>query len=114
MADTGQESEPMVADFNSTDRRLAVTAGDRDRRARRWPRGHVAVALAALVGLAAACSAPARGGSAALPAAAPLPGACQPTDRGSFELPSDKGMNYGAPTTASGQWLGMSWLRTDT
>jgi hypothetical protein len=74
------------------------------------------------MGLAAACggsggsgtSAGSGGGGQALPQAAPLPASCQPTARAAFQLPSDKGLNYGEPETAGGDWLGTTWLRSDT
>ena len=40
------------------------------------------------------------------PGSSPAPG--QP----GFDLPSIKGLNYGTPKTASGNWLGTRWLRT--
>jgi hypothetical protein len=61
----------------------------------------------------AACAGPVSRGSAALPAAQPLPAACQATSRAQFQLPSDKGLNYGGPRAASGEWLGSRWLRSD-
>jgi hypothetical protein len=48
------------------------------------------------------------------PAAQPLPTACQPTTHRSFQLPSDKGLNYGEPDSVTGDWLGPSWLRPGT
>jgi hypothetical protein len=60
------------------------------------------------------CASPSGGRSASLPTAQPLPAACQPTSRGLFQLPSDKGLNYGVPTTVNGEWLGSRWLRPHT
>jgi hypothetical protein len=60
-----------------------------------------------------ACAGPIRSGTAQLPAARPLPAACQATSRAPFQLPSDKGLNYGVPSAISGEWLGSRWLRTD-
>jgi hypothetical protein len=47
-------------------------------------------------------------------AARPLPTVCQPTSRGPFQAPSDKGLNYGSPEAVDGSWLGTRWLRPDT
>jgi hypothetical protein len=36
---------------------------------------------------------------------------CAPPGQRTFQLPSANGLNYGAPLTASGQYLGAQWLR---
>jgi len=79
-------------------------------------RGTAALAglLVAILATAACASSGGGGADAPLPTAQPLPAACQPTSRGAFQLPSDKGLNYGNPITANGEWLGSRWLRPDT
>jgi hypothetical protein len=68
------------------------------------------VAIAILALGAAACSAP--GGTAQTGAATVA--ACPPAARPPFALPTVKGINYGQPAAADGQYLGSSWLRTGT
>src|SRR2546430_4351326 len=79
-------------------------------------RGTAALAglLVAILATAACASSGGGGADAPLPTAQPLPAACQPTSRGAFQLPSDKGLNYGNPITAKGEWLGSRWLRPDS
>jgi hypothetical protein len=70
----------------------------------RWAR-----LLAALLGVAA-CAGPGGGG----PQGAATVAACAPGPRAAFALPSVKGINYGAPAAANGQYLGLAWLRPGT
>ncbi len=54
-----------------------------------------------------------------LPGFGPQPGAatvaaCAPATRPPFDLPTVKGINYGEPAAADGQYLGLAWLRPST
>lgn len=59
--------------------------------------------------LPAACG----GQSGSQPTPRPCASGASPTP-GSFSLPSYKGLNYGVPNTASGQFVGTEWLRSGT
>ena len=48
------------------------------------------------------------------PAVVGLPSGCVTHDRRAFNLPSVKGLNYGQPTTITGEYLGSRWLRSGT
>src|SRR2546426_9688522 len=86
-----------------------------ERKKRSWRR--LLTNLPCVVALLAALSCASPGGSASggglLPART-LPSACQPTDRAPFQVPSDKGLNYGEPADVSGGYLGTRWLRPNT
>jgi hypothetical protein len=73
----------------------------RDRR----PAARVAAAAAVLLAVATAC------GAGGAPNAAPAAGS-QATGPGP-NVPSVKGLNYGEPEGAHGEWLGSRWLRSD-
>jgi hypothetical protein len=73
--------------------------------------GPLAAGLSVLVVAAACGGSPQPSGGAQAGAAAT---SCVTAPRGSFRLPSAKGLDYEHPYTMSGEWVGTSWLQPGT
>ncbi len=80
------------------------------RRPRVSPAGRIGPVLAGLLVLlgVAACGQPATGANHQ-----PASPACLSQTSGSLPLRSDRGLNYGAPRGPDGEYLGLTWLRSD-